>query len=171
VDVDGDGINDNGNDTDSDGINDVSDDNFQRLVFTYIDGKLYADDQNIYEAMTFNPNLITYVTFKMPGERSVILNVPMRGFFTDDTGNIIFVSKVLDETNHMSIMISMTKDGFGRAFMGNDEEGFEMTGDLKGLKEHEKLTFTTFRIDGKLAGKTTIRPKDKNLYFDKSIIN
>ena len=114
-------------------------------------------------------NLITNVVVKMPGNKSVIIESDMDMLYSDEAGNKFIVSEVLD-AHESRFIISMTTDGFGKVFIGNKEGGFEMSGNLAGMKENEELSFSVVETeDGQLAGKTTIRPKDKALTFGSSV--
>ena len=114
-------------------------------------------------------NLISNVVVKMPGNKSVIIESDMDLLYTDEAGNKFILSEILDDKGSRFV-ISMTTDGFGKVFIGNKEGGFEMSGNLAGMKTDEELLFSVVKTeDGKLAGKTTIRPKDKALTFGSSV--
>ena len=100
--------------------------------------------------------------------RSVIVNVPLTGYFTDSNGNILMTSSTF--SNGSIFMISMTADGFGRVFMGNRRGGFEMNGNLQGIKVGEEILFELIEINGKIAGRTRIKPAGKNLTFTNSTL-
>lgn len=176
ADADGDGHTDEGvQDDDNDGIIDGTVVDNGKVVETIVyfygeDGVL--KDKNSQEVVSRNyndaANHISNVTIMMPGNKSVVLEVDIDGIHTDEEGNKMLISDVLDDKGSRFI-ISMTTDGFGRVFIGNSEGGFEMTGYLQGMKENEELVFSVSKTeDGKLAGKTTIMPKDKALTFGSS---
>ncbi len=177
VDVDGDGVNDNGEDTDDDGISDGNGEAqtiTETIIYFYGEDGVLRDNQfNSVVNVDFNndPNLISNVVIMMPGNKSVVMEVDMDLLYTDEEGNRFIVSELLDDKGSRFI-ISMTVDGFGKVFIGNDEGGFEMSGNLAGMKENEELVFSVVEMeDGKLAGKTTIKPKDKALTFGSSVFN
>jgi len=168
VDVDGDGKFDNGTDSNHDGINDLKDERVEHLVYTYKEGSLFDKNNRTFDNIRFNANKITYVTLQLPENRSVVLDLPLTGFFTDSDHNILMTSNTFE--NGSIFMISMSPDGFGRAFMGNSQGGFEMSGNLQGLKVDEALVFSLIDINGKIAGKTRIRPNGKDITFSNSIL-
>ena len=191
-DINGDGIIDNGTDTDGDGINDDNDtvdngtdtdDNgddtntteIQRtetvVYFFDASGVLRDSSFQAVDEANFNdaPNVTTNVAILMPGEKSVVMEIDMDFLYTDAEGSKFIISDVLD-TQGSRFIISMTKDGKGKVFIGNASGGFEMTGNLSGLAEGEELKFSVVTTeDGKLAGKTTIKPFNKDLAFDSSV--
>jgi len=182
VDADGDGTNDNGTDSDDDGVNDDSDTvvvvNPSKITETIVyfygeDGVLRDSNFAPVVNVNFNddPNLISNVVIMLPGNKSVIMEVDMDILYTDEEGNRFIVSELLDDKGSRFI-ISMTADGFGKVLIGNDEGGFEMSGNLAGMAENEELVFSVQETeDGQLAGKTTIKPKNKTLTFGSSVFN
>ncbi len=177
ADADGDGQTDDGvQDEDGDGIIDgIVVDNgkiVETIVYFYGTDGILRDKNNqevVNRDYSNDANHITNVTVMMPGNKSVVIQVDMDGIHTDDQGNKMIVSDMLDDKGSRFI-ISMTTDGFGKVFIGNADGGFEMTGYLQGMKENEELVFSVSKTqDGKLAGKTTIMPKDKALAFGSSV--
>jgi len=173
ADADGDGEVDEGKtDEDGDGIDDGSDSEIT------VEIKYYYGEDGVLRDSSFNPVInekysdadkaVTHLTVVLPGNKRVVMNVPMDMLYTDEEGNRIMVSDDLDGKGSRFV-ISMTTDGFGKVFIGNDEGGFEMSGNLAGMKDDEYLTFSVEKAeDGRLTGKTTIIPKDKALEFGSS---
>ncbi|NOR54597.1 MAG: hypothetical protein GQ531_00165 [Sulfurovum sp.] len=179
-DVDGDGTTDNGNDSDNDGINDDSDTEvnsgvdpvaatINTLVYTYdASGVLRNEAGTPVTDVNFDKTITTYLAIILPGgNKSVVIQVPLDLLYTDENGNKFIVSVPLDDEGSVFV-ISMTADGYGRVFMGRDGKGFEMSGDLSGMADGEELVFSVIEVEGQLAGKTTIRPANKNLTFDEN---
>jgi hypothetical protein len=176
ADADGDGQIDDGNsDVDGDGVNDDDDTGdsivTETIIYHYTAEGVLIDEESI-EVINRDysdaDNHITNVVVLMPGNKSVVIQVDMDGISTDDEGNKMIISDVLDNKGSRFI-ISMTRDGFGKVFIGNEEGGFEMSGYLQGMKENEELVFSVKEADdGELIGKTVILPKDKALTFGSS---
>jgi len=169
-----DGTDDGKIDTDGDGIIDAADPQDDSLdvptssrIFTYDEaGVLRNEAGESVDNVNFDTDVETFLSIILPGgNKSVVIQVPLDLLYTDDQGNKFIVSVPLD-ANGTVFIISMTADGHGRAFMGKDGVGFEMTGDLSGMAENEDLVFSVIEVDGQLAGKTTIKPANKNLKFD-----
>jgi len=177
ADADGDGVVDDGKtDNDGDGIDDGSQDDVstkrtETIVYQYGEDGILRDMQGNPVSDTDydnDPNLVTNLVVKLPGNKSVIMEVDMDFFHIDANGTKLMASEILDDQGSRFI-ISMTADGFGKVFIGNDEGGFEMTGNLAGMQEGEELVFSVVKMeDGTLAGKTTIKPKGKALTFGSS---
>jgi len=175
ADVDGDGTVDNGPDADNDGISDTVDTAITTTVSYYYgeDGVLRDSSNNpvVNEKYSDDENVVTHLVVVLPGNKQVEMKVPMDLLYTDAEGNRIMVSDILDDKGSRFV-ISMTTDGFGKVFIGNEVGGFEMSGYLAGMKENEYLTFSVVKKDdGTLEGKTTIIPKDKELTFGSSNFN
>ncbi|SFV67619.1 OmpA-like transmembrane domain protein [hydrothermal vent metagenome] len=189
VDTDEDGINDESDadndgqvgtddgqtDSDGDGINDESDtDNDTEeavtpIVFIFDEaGALLDEFGNPVNEVNFDKTTKTYLSIILAGgNKSIVIEVPLDYMYTDEEANKFIVSMPLDENGSLFIL-TMTADGLGRVFMGRDGIGFEMTGDLSGMSEGEELIFSIIKIDGQLAGKTTIKPFNKNLRFNQN---
>jgi len=169
------GTDDGKTDTDGDGITDEADSDdetnleINSLVYSYSeDGVLYNEAGQAVDNVNFAKDVKTYLSIVLPGgNKSVVIQVPLDLLYTDAQGNKFITSVPLDENGSLFI-ISMTTDGLGRVFIGKDGVGFEMSGDLAGMAEGEELVFSVTTVDGQLAGRTTIKPANKNLKFYKN---
>ena len=191
-DVNGDGTIDNGPDDNHNGINDTYENNGSGnngsgnngsgnkgtgtptnvvLYFYNEKGELLDQHFNPVQSVNYPDGENTFITFVLPEGRRIVVEVPIDLLFIDDQGNRFIISDDLDGQGS-KFMMSMTKDGFGKAFMGNDQQGFEMSGNLAGMKPGEELVFSAIKDqNGRIVGgRTRIKPKDKALSFDSSVL-